>query len=108
MPQRQCGYRVGNPPYAATSFISSGLSTSKTCGKKSRPLRRANASIFSCQSRRYPGSATRRPLASIYRPFPRNSLMEPMIASLSRISEVTTRSSLPRCSRRSFTNWPEP
>jgi hypothetical protein len=41
-------------------------------------------------------------------PLPRNSLMEPTIASLSRISLVMTRSSLPKCSRRSFTNCPEP
>ncbi len=41
IPQRQWGKRVGKPPYAATSFISSKVSTSNTCGKKSSPLRRA-------------------------------------------------------------------
>ena len=41
-------------------------------------------------------------------PLPRNSLMLPTMASLSRISLVTTRSSLPKWSRRSLMNWPDP
>ena len=47
-------------------------------------------------------------LAHAYFPLPKNSLMLPTMASLSRISLVTTRSSLEKCSRRSFTNWPDP
>ena len=52
-------------------------------------------------------SSSRRDSRS-YFPLPRNSLMLPTIASLSRISLVTTRSSLPKCSRRSLMNCPEP
>ena len=43
-----------------------------------------------------------------YFPLPRKSLMLPTIASRSRISLVITRSSEPKCSRRSLMNWPEP
>ncbi len=47
MPKRQCGYRLGKPPYAAISFIWSYVRISKMVGKKSSPYERA---IFSIRS----------------------------------------------------------
>src|SRR5947207_15907470 len=44
----------------------------------------------------------------VHFPLPKNSLMLPTTASRSRISEVITRSSLEKCSRKSLTNCPEP
>ena len=44
MPKRHEGYRLGNPPYAATAFTSAASSISKTTSKKVRPAAAAASS----------------------------------------------------------------